>query len=321
MNTKRIVVWAALAAICLSGCSPQDFAEAKRIELEAQTQAEREQIALDAERTRQQVLAPVEAQLEAARKVANEDLRQREEREQLELKYQQLKAEVTYTQQSRLDELVRQHQAALADIERQRWTTFFASLSDAAGQVALAIVYVLAALALVRSLNLASVWVRNWASSLKRDKAGHLALQKVEVAGGVVFHDPEQAVTPTTAITARTWWDRILELLIVLKFAGNPQAIRLWQATGRVTTDTSLDVCEDVQKQITTQAQGHAMPTAVTRPGGQTSEAGSVILSQFAAALGGLSSGMTDLPAPRIVNDSARLRTFHAAVEQYVGEE
>ena len=108
-------------ALLLPGCgTPQDYAEAERIKEQARVEAETQQIANDAERVRQGVLAPVAAELEAARLRATNDLQLREEVAQLDLKYKQLEADLKIAYENRLDEAEATHQKILAQIEVDR---------------------------------------------------------------------------------------------------------------------------------------------------------------------------------------------------------
>ena len=128
MKTKLLSLLA--LALLLSGCgTPQDYAEAARIKEQARVEAERQSIANDAERTRQEVLAPVSAELEATRRRATQDLQLREEVAQLELKYKQLEAELKLTYQQKLDEAEANHQKTLAQIETDRQQAETAALT------------------------------------------------------------------------------------------------------------------------------------------------------------------------------------------------
>jgi len=171
--------------IVLSACSPQDQAEADVMRMQAAPPATRAAIQNDAERTRQEIVAPVKATAEAASILANNKQRIDEDQHQQALRHAGEMSALTISNTQRLTTMAVQQAASLEEIQADGAAKVSASQAEAQKSAAYAwretgISVGIALAAVVALTGLAvgfSLWSWNRAT-IFQDESGRMVIVK-----------------------------------------------------------------------------------------------------------------------------------------------
>ncbi len=148
-----------------------------------------------------------------------------------------------------------------------------------------------------------TAWVNKKACSIYPNAAGQYPVLVKPVTGGVIVHDPNRAIGPTTIYTLPNLPGAVAER------AGWP--------LGKVQVEAPLSAGEAAHIQIASQAQAVGLMAAVTRPQGwpvsETRNTQDTL--KLAQTVVGAGAGLGHLPVVRVVDDPQKIEDFGRLLE------